>query len=66
MRAFADLLDRLSLTSSAKLTMVSDYLRATPDPDRGWALERDSFKWIPVEAPVTLECMRASLFIRFR
>ncbi len=54
MRAFADLLDRLSLTSNAKLTMVSDYLRATPDPDRGWALERDSFKWIPVEAPVTL------------
>ena len=40
MRAFADLLDRLSLTSSrnAKLTMVRDYLRATPDPDRGWAL----------------------------
>ena len=56
MRAFADLLDRLSLTSSrnAKLTMVSDYLRVTPDPDRGWALERDSFKWIPVQAPVTL------------
>ncbi|WP_397403168.1 cisplatin damage response ATP-dependent DNA ligase [Phenylobacterium sp.] len=40
MRAFADLLDRLSLTSSrnAKMTMVRDYLRATPDPDRGWAL----------------------------
>lgn len=40
MRAFADLLDRLSLTSSrnAKLVMVRDYLRATPDPDRGWAL----------------------------
>ncbi len=40
MRAFADLLDRLSLTASrnAKLTLVSDYLRETPDPDRGWAL----------------------------
>ncbi|MBS0363363.1 MAG: cisplatin damage response ATP-dependent DNA ligase [Proteobacteria bacterium] len=40
MKAFADLLDRLSLTASrnAKLRMVSDYLRETPDPDRGWAL----------------------------
>ncbi|MBS0333451.1 MAG: cisplatin damage response ATP-dependent DNA ligase [Proteobacteria bacterium] len=40
MRAFADLLDRLSLTASrnAKLRLVTDYLRETPDPDRGWAL----------------------------
>src|ERR1700741_2258760 len=40
MRAFAELLDRLSLTASrnAKLILVRDYLRATPDPDRGWAL----------------------------
>ena len=40
MKAFADLLDRLSLTASrnAKLTLVRDYLRETPDPDRGWAL----------------------------
>jgi len=40
MRAFADLLDRLSYTSSrnAKLVLVRDYLRVTPDPDRGWAL----------------------------
>jgi DNA ligase-1 len=40
MRAFAELLDRLSLTGSrnAKLTLVRDYLKATPDPDRGWAL----------------------------
>jgi DNA ligase-1 len=39
-RAFADLLDRLSLTGSrnAKLTLVRDYLRETSDPDRGWAL----------------------------
>ncbi|WP_299176015.1 cisplatin damage response ATP-dependent DNA ligase [uncultured Brevundimonas sp.] len=40
MRAFAELLDRLSLTASrnAKLVLVRDYLRTTPDPDRGWAL----------------------------
>ena len=40
MKAFADLLDRLSLTGSrnAKLTLVRDYLRETPDPERGWAL----------------------------
>lgn len=40
MRAFAELLDRLSLTASrnAKLTLVRDHLARTPDPDRGWAL----------------------------
>jgi DNA ligase-1 len=40
LRAFAELLDRLSLTSSrnAKLVLLRDYLKATPDPDRGWAL----------------------------
>lgn len=40
MRGFAELLDRLSLTASrnAKLVLVRDYLKATPDPDRGWAL----------------------------
>jgi DNA ligase-1 len=40
MRAFADLLDRLSLTASrnAKLTLMRDYFRETPDPERGWAL----------------------------
>src|SRR5271170_2145160 len=40
MHAFAVLLDRLSLTSSrnAKLTLVRDYLRDRPDPERGWAL----------------------------
>jgi len=39
-RAFADLLDRLSLTASrnTKLALVRDYLAQTPDPDRGWAL----------------------------
>ena len=40
MRAFAHLLDRLSLTSSrnAKLRLVRDYLATQPDPERGWAL----------------------------
>jgi len=40
MRAFSHLLDRLSYTASrnAKLTLVRDFLRQTPDPDRGWAL----------------------------
>ncbi len=40
MRAFAELLDRLSLTASrnAKLVLLRDYLKTTSDPDRGWAL----------------------------
>ncbi len=40
MRAFAALLGRLSYTSSrnAKLTLVRDFLKQQPDPDRGWAL----------------------------
>jgi len=40
MRAFARLLDRLSLTASrnAKLVLVRDFLSDQPDPDRGWAL----------------------------
>ena len=40
MRAFAALLERLVYTRSrnAKLKLIGDYLRATPDPDRGWAL----------------------------
>lgn len=40
MRAFADLLDRLIYTRSrnAKLRLIVDYLRMTPDPDRGWAM----------------------------
>ena len=40
MRAFATLLERLVYTRSrnAKLKLIGDYLRATPDPDRGWAL----------------------------
>ncbi len=40
MRAFATLLDRLSLTPArnAKLQLLQDYFRAAPDPDRGYAL----------------------------
>ncbi|MBS0297497.1 MAG: cisplatin damage response ATP-dependent DNA ligase [Proteobacteria bacterium] len=40
MRAFAEMLDRVALTSSrnAKLVLVRDYLKSAPDPDRGWAL----------------------------
>ena len=40
MRAFADLLDGLIYTRSrnAKLKLIGDYLRAAPDPDRGWAM----------------------------
>ncbi len=40
MRAFSDLLDRLIYTRSrnTKLRLIADYLRNTPDPDRGWAM----------------------------
>lgn len=40
MKAFAQLLDSLVLTPSrnGKLRLVRDYLAATPDPDRGFAL----------------------------
>jgi len=40
MEEFAALLDSLVYTRSrnAKLKLLADYLRDTPDPDRGWAL----------------------------
>ncbi|HEY1447751.1 MAG TPA: cisplatin damage response ATP-dependent DNA ligase [Caulobacteraceae bacterium] len=40
MKAFAHLLDRLAFTKArnAKLTLVTDFLKSTPDPERGWAL----------------------------
>ena len=40
MKAFARLLERLAFTAgrNAKLTILSHYFAATPDPDRGWAL----------------------------
>ncbi len=40
MERFAALVDALVYTRSrnAKLALIAEYLRATPDPDRGWAL----------------------------
>ena len=40
MERFAALLDALVYTRSrnGKLALIADYLRRTPDPDRGWAL----------------------------
>jgi ATP-dependent DNA ligase len=40
MRRFAELLDRLAYEPARnnKLRLITDYLRSTPDPDRGWAL----------------------------
>jgi len=40
MDRFADLLDALVYTTSRnrKLALIADYLRAAPDPDRGWGL----------------------------
>ncbi len=40
MKSFSNLLDALIYTRSrnGKLKLIADYLRATPDPDRGWAL----------------------------
>ena len=40
MKAFSNLLSDLILTSSRnrKLSLISEYFRATPDPDRGYAL----------------------------
>ena len=40
MERFAALLDALVLTPSrnAKLALLAQYMRETPDPDRGWAL----------------------------
>ncbi|MGB7417777.1 MAG: cisplatin damage response ATP-dependent DNA ligase [Erythrobacter sp.] len=40
MKAFSTLLDTLVYTTSRnrKLALIAQYLRETPDPDRGWAL----------------------------
>jgi DNA ligase-1 len=40
MNRFAELLDRLAYEPgrNAKLRLITDYLRGTPDPERGWAL----------------------------
>ena len=40
MKAFATLLDRLAFmpARNGKLTLLADYFRGAPDPERGWAL----------------------------
>jgi DNA ligase-1 len=40
MKRFAELLDRLAYEPARnnKLRLITEYLRSTPDPDRGWAL----------------------------
>jgi DNA ligase-1 len=40
MNRFAELLDRLAYEPgrNAKLRLITDYFRSTPDPERGWAL----------------------------
>ncbi len=40
MRAFSSLLDRLAFTPqrNGKLVLMRDYMRDTPDPERGWTL----------------------------
>ena len=40
MNRFAALLDRLAYEPrrNAKLRLMADYFRHTPDPERGWAL----------------------------
>lgn len=40
MEAFSNLLEQLYFTSgnNAKAALIMDYLRHTPDPDRGWAI----------------------------
>ena len=55
MKAFATLLDRLTYTPSrlAKLTLMRNYFRSTPDPDRGFALAA-----LTDEMPVTIPLRR--------
>src|SRR5579863_180896 len=40
MNRFAELMDRLTYepARNAKLRLMTDYFRSTPDPERGWAL----------------------------
>jgi DNA ligase-1 len=53
MKAFAALLDRLSYNAGrlAKLRLLEDYFRHTPDPHRGWALAALT-DGLPVSFPV--------------
>ena len=47
MEAFAALADALVYTRSRneKLRLIAEYLRLTPDPDRGWALAALTDRW---------------------
>ena len=62
MREFATLLDRLAYTPgrNAKLALMQHYFRATPDPDRGWALAALT-DGLPFSLPVrrTIQTMMA-------
>jgi len=64
MRAFARLLDCLAYTQSRnrKVALLGRYFRATPDPDRGWALAALT-DGVPVRLP--LRRMLMDLVSRF-
>ena len=49
MKAFATLIDRLTVTPNPahQIAVVRDYLRLTPDPDRGFALTALTGAWTP-------------------
>jgi DNA ligase-1 len=62
MQDFAALLDRLILTPSrnAKLRLMAEYFRTTPDPDRGWALAALTGSLeVPAVKPAMLRAMVA-------
>lgn len=65
MKAFAQLLDRLSYTPgrNAKLALMTRYFQTAPDPDRGWALAALTGT-LPFKAPmrrILLELMEKRL-----
>lgn len=49
MKAFATLIDRLTVTPNPahQIALIRDYLRLTPDPDRGFALAALTGAWMP-------------------
>ena len=60
MERFADLIDRLIYTRSrhGKLALIAAYLRATPDPDRGWAMAALTGSLdFPAVKPATIRAM---------
>ena len=64
MKCFAALIDRLIYTRSrnSKLALIVDYLRHTPDPDRGWGLA--ALFWA-VSLPIRAQARRAGVRYRF-